>query len=286
MGCIAVAKQSISLGLSVVLVFTLGPGVGTGMAYQTTEPAPAAGTTAASYPGQGAPQTADELQALVAPIALYPDALVAQILSAATFPDQVAIANYWVQQNKTLTGSALTTAVDKQTWDPSVKALTEFPSVLNNMAQNLSWTSQLGEAYHTQQADTDVASEGEGCGQSEVGLADHGCAAVAADHRHSADEPADCVCAAVQSDGYLWDALRGSELHHRRCRGRWGYDLRAWIGSGSDDEQRVGVQQLELQLVRWCGLLSRWGVLREHRLAWGLLRDQRRGVWSVWQRAL
>jgi hypothetical protein len=88
MGCIAVAKQSISLGLTVVLVFTLGPGVGTGMAYQTT---PTTGTTAASYPGQGAPSTADELQALVAPIALYPDALVAQILSAATFPDQVAI---------------------------------------------------------------------------------------------------------------------------------------------------------------------------------------------------
>src|SRR5271170_5861964 len=160
MGCIAVAKQSISLGLSVVLVFTIGPGVGTGMAYQTTpttEPAPAAGTTAASYPGQGAPSTADELQALVAPIALYPDALVAQILSAATFPDQVAIASYWLQTNKALTGSALTTAVNKQTWDPSVKALTEFPSVLNNMAQNLSWTSQLGEDYHNQQADVMTA---------------------------------------------------------------------------------------------------------------------------------
>jgi hypothetical protein len=160
MSCIAVAKQGICLGLSVVLVFTLGPGVGTGMAYQstpTTQPAPAAGTAAADYPGQGAPSTADELQALVAPIALYPDALVAQILSASTFPDQVAIANYWVQQNKTLTGTALTTAVDKQTWDPSVKALTEFQSVLNNMAQNLSWTSQLGEAYHTQQAEVMTA---------------------------------------------------------------------------------------------------------------------------------
>src|SRR6201999_4036612 len=118
---------------------------------------PATGTTTSSYPGQGAPATADELQSLVAPIALYPDALVAQILSAATFPDQVAIANYWVQQNKTLTGTALTTAVDKQTWDPSVKALTEFPPVLNNMAQILSWTSQLGEAYHNQQAEVMTA---------------------------------------------------------------------------------------------------------------------------------
>jgi hypothetical protein len=156
MGGIARAKQSLSLGLSILLVFTIGPGAATGMAYQSTETAPT-GSTASSYPGQGVPATADELQSLVAPIALYPDALVAQILTAATFPDQVAIANYWVEQNKTLTGSALMTAVDKQTWDPSVKALTQFPTVLNNMAQNLSWTSQLGEDYHNQQADVMTA---------------------------------------------------------------------------------------------------------------------------------
>jgi Protein of unknown function (DUF3300) len=153
MSCIARAKQGLSLSLSVLLAFTFGPGVAPAMAYQTSTPAPASSAPAASYPGQGAPATAEELQSLVAPIALYPDALVAQILSAATFPDQVAVASYWVQQNKTLTGSALTTAVDQQTWDPSVKALTEFSSVLNNMAQNISWTSQLGEAYHNQQAD-------------------------------------------------------------------------------------------------------------------------------------
>jgi hypothetical protein len=102
---------------------------------------------------EGAPQTAAELQSLVAPIALYPDSLVAQILTAATFPDQVAIANYWLGQNKNLTGNALMQAVNKQSWDPSVKALTEFASVLENMATNLTWTSSLGEAYHNQQAD-------------------------------------------------------------------------------------------------------------------------------------
>ena len=110
-----------------------------------------------SYPGQGAPMTAEELQSLVAPIALYPDALVAQILSASTFPDQVAVANYWLEQNKNLTGSALGQAVNGQSWDPSVKALTQFPSVLNNMAQNMSWTSQLGEAYHNQSSDVMAA---------------------------------------------------------------------------------------------------------------------------------
>src|SRR5258707_3240382 len=118
------------------------------MAFQSQPAAPASG-----YSGQGAPQTAAELQGLVAPIALYPDALVAQILSASTFPDQVAVADNWLQTNKSLTGSALAQAVDKQTWDPSVKALTQFPSVLDKMAQSLAWTSSLGEAYHNQQAD-------------------------------------------------------------------------------------------------------------------------------------
>jgi hypothetical protein len=108
-------------------------------------------------PTEAAPMSATELQSLVAPIALYPDALVAQILTASTFPDQVAIADYWIQQNKSLTGSALMQAVDKQSWDPSVKALTEFPSVLDNLAKNLSWTSSLGEAYHNQQADVMTA---------------------------------------------------------------------------------------------------------------------------------
>ncbi len=117
-------------------------------AFQSQTPAPA--TT--DYSGQGAPETPDELQALVAPIALYPDALVAQILAGATFPDQIAIADNWLQTNKALTGTALAQAVDKQTWDPSVKALTQFPTVLNKMAQSLAWTSSLGEAYHNQQA--------------------------------------------------------------------------------------------------------------------------------------
>src|SRR5579862_206319 len=106
-----------------------------------------------SYSGQGVPLTAEELQQLAAPIALYPDALVAQILGAATFPDQVETASNFMQVNKSLTGSALAQAVDKEQWDPSVKALTEFPSVLDNLATNLSWTSSLGEAYHTQAAD-------------------------------------------------------------------------------------------------------------------------------------
>jgi hypothetical protein len=109
------------------------------------------------YSGQGVPLTADELQQLAAPIALYPDALVAQVLAAATFPDQVAAAESWLQYHSYLTGSALMAAVDQQPWDPAIKALSQFPSVLANMATNLTWTSSLGEAYHTQSADVMTA---------------------------------------------------------------------------------------------------------------------------------
>ena len=122
--------------------------------YQTTASPPPADS---GNPTDPAPQSTTELQSLVAPIALYPDPLVAQILTASTFPDQIAIANYWMQQNKSLTGSALMQAVDKQSWDASIKALTEFPSVLTNLANNLTWTSSLGEAYHDQQAEVMTA---------------------------------------------------------------------------------------------------------------------------------
>ena len=96
---------------------------------------------------------AADIDAIVAPIALYPDALVAQILAAATYPDQITDADKWLQSNSGLKGDALTQAVSNQPWDPSVKALTEFPSVLDNMANNLSWTSALGDVSYNQQAD-------------------------------------------------------------------------------------------------------------------------------------
>jgi hypothetical protein len=113
----------------------------------------------APAPPQGAPappytqSTPEQLQQLVAPIAMYPDSLVAQILAASTFPEQVVEADRWVQEHQDLKGDALGQAVDQQPWDPSVKALTAFPSVLGNMDKNLSWTSSLGDAYYNQQQD-------------------------------------------------------------------------------------------------------------------------------------
>ena len=155
---VTLSKRVLSAALCFALIaFTIPIDSGALTLYQETAPASTPSTGSSSYPGQGAPMTTEELQNLVAPIALYPDALVAQILSAATFPDQIAVANYWLQQNKDLTGTALGTAVNGQSWDPSVKALTQFPSVLANLAQNLSWTSQLGEAYHNQSSEVMAA---------------------------------------------------------------------------------------------------------------------------------
>src|SRR5664279_1601125 len=176
-------RQTLSVALCLVLIVaTMGSGADAAMMYQSQGAAPASAPSS-GYSGQGTPETAEELQGLVAPIALYPDALVAQILSGATFPDEIAVANYWLQQNKNLTGTALGQAVDKQTWDPSVKALTQFPSVLNNMAQNLSWTSQLGEAYHNQQADVMAAIQ--------------------------------TLRTKAKPDGGLWNGLRHSRIQHR-----------------------------------------------------------------------
>src|SRR5271170_5532804 len=96
-------------------------------------------------------QAPEQLQQLVAPIALYPDSLVAQILAASTFPAEIVEADRWVQANPDLKGDALAQAVDQQSWDPSVKALTAFPTVLGNMDKNISWTSSLGDAYYNQE---------------------------------------------------------------------------------------------------------------------------------------
>src|SRR5712675_2406117 len=121
-----------------------------GLLVQFTVPVESYG--AGSQSDQQAPATASkqspqQLQQLVAPIALYPDALVVQILAASTYPTQIVEADRWMQSHSNLKGEELAKEVDKQPWDPSVKALAQFPSVLENMDKNLSWTSSLGDAY-------------------------------------------------------------------------------------------------------------------------------------------
>ena len=94
-----------------------------------------------------------ELDQMLAPIALYPDSLLAQILVAATFPDQVAEADTWLKANPDLKGDALNDALDKMNWDLSVKALAPFPQVLAMMVEQTAWTQKLGEAFMAQESD-------------------------------------------------------------------------------------------------------------------------------------
>lgn len=106
-----------------------------------------------SLHAQGRLYTMDQIDQMVAPIALYPDALMSQVLMAATFPDQVADADRWVRANPGLAGPDLDDALATATWDPSVIALCKFPSVLDRMADNMRWTTDLGYAFLDQRTD-------------------------------------------------------------------------------------------------------------------------------------
>jgi Protein of unknown function (DUF3300) len=106
---------------------------------------------------QQQPLTQQELQQLVAPIALYPDALLAQVLTASTYPLEVTLAARWSEKNPKLKGAALEEAMQKQPWDPSVKGLASVPQVLAMMNEKLEWTSQLGEAFLAQPDDVQNA---------------------------------------------------------------------------------------------------------------------------------
>jgi hypothetical protein len=109
----------------------------------------------ASTPTTSAPTTFtnDRLEQMAAPIALYPDALVAQILMASTYPLEIVEASRWVEKNPALTGAALEEALKQNEWDPSVKALCGFPTVLKQMNDNLAWTKDLGDAFLAQKVE-------------------------------------------------------------------------------------------------------------------------------------
>jgi uncharacterized membrane protein YgcG len=123
----------------------------------SSTPAPAAPQAAAAPPAAAATTaktfSQEELDQLVAPIALYPDSLFAQILMASTYPLEVVIAERWVKAHPGLKGKALEDALQKEPWDPAVKALTVFPQVLSMMSEKLDWTQKLGDAFLAQQKD-------------------------------------------------------------------------------------------------------------------------------------
>jgi len=108
-------------------------------------------------PPAGQTLTADQLDDLAAPIALYPDPLLSQILVASTYPLEVVEAGQWLQKNSWLTGSALTEAAQEQNWDPSVQALVVFPDVVKLLTEDVTWTTNLGNAFLAQQTEVMAA---------------------------------------------------------------------------------------------------------------------------------
>ena len=122
---------------------------------------PAAAASASQPAAAAAPDAApaadqpnfkpEELEQMLAPIALYPDSLVSQVLMASTYPIEVVEADRWVKANTSLKGDALAKELEKQTWDPSVRSLVNFPDVLAMMSQNLSTTVKIGDAFIGQQ---------------------------------------------------------------------------------------------------------------------------------------
>ena len=142
-------KSAIAIcGSVVVAVFLAGTAAvdaQTPPASSTAQP-PADGNT-----NRTPPFKKEELEAIVAPIALYPDALLAQIFMASTYPLEVVEAARWSKEHPDVKGDAVAGAVQSQTWDPSVKSLCAFPSVLENMNNKIDWTQKLGDAFLAQQ---------------------------------------------------------------------------------------------------------------------------------------
>jgi Protein of unknown function (DUF3300) len=153
------AALAVNLGkkaVAVSLAYLMIPlGMGDLYAQNAPPPPPDQGQyqDQAPPPGNYNPLAPEQINQLVAPIALYPDSLVAQILAASTYPTQIADADHFLQSNQGASQGQVAQMVDGMDWDPSVKALIAFPSVLNNLDRNLDWTSQLGNVYYNQPQD-------------------------------------------------------------------------------------------------------------------------------------
>lgn len=145
-----VSSHFIRIFVAIVCVLLLLPGDAGFWAWPQEQGSPQA---------QGAPQEAaaklppDQLDSLVAPIALYPDPLLSQTLVASTYPLEIIQLQQWLAKHKDLKDKALTEAVQKEDWDPSIQAMAVFPDVVKQLAENIKWTTDLGNAFLAQQND-------------------------------------------------------------------------------------------------------------------------------------
>ena len=142
--------------LAVVCAVALVPGdtLADPLLLQTAStPAPQQTTQTSATQAQSAKIPADQLDSLVAPIALYPDPMLAQVLAASTYPLEIIQLQQWLSKNKGLKDKALADAVAKQPWDPSIQALAGLPDVAKRLADDIQWTTDLGNAFLAQQND-------------------------------------------------------------------------------------------------------------------------------------
>jgi len=140
-----IAGRSMKTFAMLLLVFGVGT-LGAPVMAQNDAAPPDGAPAGRTYSGA-------QLEQMVAPIALYPDSLVSQILIASTYPVEVVEAAQWLQKNKGLTGKRAEDAAKAKGWDPSVQSLVQFPQVVDRMFTNLDWTQNLGEAFLAQQPD-------------------------------------------------------------------------------------------------------------------------------------
>ena len=148
----SIARQAVGIVCVVALaVFSGETPLGAQQQYPPPQYQPP--PTAQDQPPPAQPLSPDQLNSLLAPIALYPDALLSQILVASTYPLELVEAGQWLQQNPNLQGQQLLDAARQQNWDPSVQALVVFPDVIARLNSNIRWTTDLGDAFLAQQAD-------------------------------------------------------------------------------------------------------------------------------------
>src|SRR5689334_13755947 len=133
--------------VAILCILTLTPGEAPAYTPQQS-PSPASSSVS-----QATKISPGQLDSLVAPIALYPDPLIAQILAASTYPLEIILLQQWLDKNKNLKEKELADAVAKQSWDASVQALAPLPQVVKLMGDNIQWTTDLGNAFLAQQSD-------------------------------------------------------------------------------------------------------------------------------------
>src|SRR5215831_5820229 len=154
--CAAVVALALATGLAGVLPSVIAaqnppPAQGAAPAAQKASTPPAQGQAPAQ--NQAAKISPDQLDSLVAPIALYPDPLLAQVLAASTYPLEIIQLQQWLAKNPNLKDKALSDAVAKEDWDPSIQTMAATPDVVKRLADDIQWTTDVGNAFLAQQKD-------------------------------------------------------------------------------------------------------------------------------------